>query len=495
MLFNSLPFLIFFPAVTLLYFAIPHKYRWMWLLAASYFFYMCWNPKYALLMLFSTVTTFVSGLLIERAGKNADPARAVRHKKWCVAGSFLVNLTILFLFKYFDFAIDSINGVLGALHLSLLNPKFDVVLPVGISFYTFQALGYTMDVYRGFPAERSLGKYALFVSFFPQLVAGPIERTGNLLPQFSETHTFDFERMKSGLILMGWGFFMKLVVADRAALLVNEIFNNYTGYRGVQLLLGGFVFWFQVYCDFGGYSNIAIGAAEVMGFRLTKNFNAPFFARSMKEFWQRWHISLSQWFRDYLYFPMGGSRKGKFRKSFNLMVLFLTSGLWHGASWNYVAWGGAHGLLQVIGDWLAPARKKAAEVLHIGKNNRLMPVLGLLLTLFLNSVVQTIFRAPNIGAAFSIVGSIFTDFRLSDVWNPATYAFGLARRQPGILAAAMALVLLVDWISLKRDVRTLIGKQHAVVRYVVYALILCAILVFGMYGPDVSAQDFIYFQF
>lgn len=341
MLFNSYEFLIFFPIVTLIYFLIPHKARYIWLLIASYFFYMCWNAKYALILLFSTIVTYVAGLLISKANKIKDDKKRTKYKKIFVALSFIINLSILFLFKYFDFAINNINNILGQLNIQLLNPKFDLILPVGISFYIFQALGYTIDVYRqDVKTEKNFLKYALFVSFFPQLVAGPIERSKNLLEQMYEEHYFNAQRVKDGLLLMIWGGFQKIVIADRIAIVVDTIFNNFPQYGGMYIIIAAILFAFQIYCDFSGYSIIAVGAAKVMGFRLMENFNAPYFSMSVSEFWRRWHISLSTWFKDYLYIPLGGNRKGKIRKYINIMIVFLVSGLWHGASWNYIIWGG-----------------------------------------------------------------------------------------------------------------------------------------------------------
>ena len=320
MLFNSIQFLIFFPIVTFAYFLIPHKLRYIWLLFASYYFYMCWNPKYALLMAISTLITWASGILLDQSNRltKDKKTRDMKKKLW-VALSFISNLSILFFFKYFDFLINNINMFLTQIHLELIQTGFDVILPVGISFYTFQALSYTMDVYRGeIYAEKNILKYALFVSFFPQLVAGPIERSKNLLIQFNEEHHFDYERVKNGLLLMLWGFFMKLVIADRVALLVNQVYNNWQQYAGLELVIATVFFAVQIYCDFGSYSNIAIGAAQVMGFTLMENFKQPYFATSVADFWRRWHISLTSWFRDYLYIPLGGNKKGKVRKYINL---------------------------------------------------------------------------------------------------------------------------------------------------------------------------------
>ncbi len=334
MLFNSFDFIIFFPVVVLVYFLIPQRVRYVWLLVCSYYFYMCWNAKYSLLLLFSTAVTYCGGRLVA-----ALPAGGKR--KAALAASVLLNLFILFFFKYFDFAVENLNGLLSLFHIRALEPRFSLLLPVGISFYIFQAVGYTVDVYRGdIGAEKNFLKYALFVSFFPQLVAGPIERSGNLLRQVGETHRFSFARMREGLLVMLWGYFLKIVIADRAAIFVDAVYGDYTRYGGWYLVVASILFSFQIYGDFAGYSIIAVGAAKVMGFDLMENFNAPYLAQSVSEFWHRWHISLSTWFRDYLYIPLGGNRKGRARKYVNLLIVFLVSGIWHGARWNFVVWGG-----------------------------------------------------------------------------------------------------------------------------------------------------------
>lgn len=327
MLFNSIQFLIFFPIVVALYYLIPKKVRYIWLLLASYYFYMSWNAKYALLLLFSTFVTYLSGLALGYM-KNKQLAGPVKKRgmKLCVAASFTLNLGVLFWFKYFDFAVDNINYVLSKLHITLLNPQFDIILPVGISFFTFQALSYTVDVYRGdIKAEKNFLKYALFVSFFPQLVAGPIERSKNLLKQIEKEHSFDAAKFCDGIYLMLWGFFLKMVLADRLAIVVNTVYGDIVQYGGMYVVVATIFFGFQIYCDFAGYSTIAMGAAKVMGFELMENFNAPYLAASIADFWRRWHISLSSWFRDYLYIPLGGNRKGKARKYLNQLIVFAVS--------------------------------------------------------------------------------------------------------------------------------------------------------------------------
>lgn len=335
--FNSLSFLIFFPIVTLMYFIIKPKYRYIWLLISSYYFYMCWNPKYAILIATSTIITYLSGRFIHKFNSIIDEKRSIRLKRLVVFLSVSSNLAILFLFKYFNFTVNILTTAFNYLHINIVLPRFDFLLPVGISFYTFQALSYTIDVYRGsVKAEKNIGKYALFVSFFPQLVAGPIEKSKDLLYQFNEIHYFDYNRTKEGLILMIWGFFQKIVVSDRLAILVNEVYNNPSAHKGFEIVVATIFFAFQIYCDFSSYSNIAKGAARVMGYRLSKNFDSPYFSDSIKMFWRRWHITLGAWFKDYLYIPLGGNRKGRIRTYINTMIVFLTSGLWHGASINFV---------------------------------------------------------------------------------------------------------------------------------------------------------------
>ena len=301
MLFNSIDFLLFFPLVTAVYFLLPHQARWVWLLITSYYFYMCWNAKYALLIALSTLITYASGLLIHRAESISNETHRRRLKKLWVFLSFSSNLAILFFFKYFGFFLDNLSALTAMAGVAFKRPAFDVVLPVGISFYTFQALSYTVDVYRQeVKPERNPFRYALFVSFFPQLVAGPIERSKNLLSQLYERHTFDPDRVRDGMLLMLWGMFEKIVVADRLAILVDYVYQNYLELPGAAVVLATVFFAFQIYSDFAGYSHIAIGAAQVMGFRLMENFHQPYLAQSASEFWRRWHISLSSWFRDYL---------------------------------------------------------------------------------------------------------------------------------------------------------------------------------------------------
>ncbi len=505
MLFNSISYLIFFPIVVLLYFVIPYRVRYLWLLGASYYFYMAWNPKYALLMALSTVLTYLSGLLIGNENRLADAAQAggrrkraalFRKKLW-VFLSMASNLSILFLFKYFDFFIDNMNRVLGRFGMELLTPTFDVILPVGISFYTFQALSYTMDVYRGeIYVEKNPFRYALFVSFFPQLVAGPIERSKNLLVQMSRRHYFDYERAKNGLLLMLWGFFLKLVIADRVAVVVNTVYNDYTDYEGLVLVLATLFFGVQIYCDFASYSLIAKGSAQVMGFRLMDNFRQPYFARSIGEFWHRWHISLSTWFRDYLYIPLGGNRKGTLRKYVNIMIVFLVSGLWHGASWTFIIWGFLHGAFQVIGQITRPVKIKVTDFLGVNREAASYKLGQMLITYLLANFTWIFFRAPSMTAARGIIDNMFS------LWNPwvltdgTLYTLGLSFASFWAGIVSMLLLLGVSVAQYRGvRIRDRFSEQGLIFRWTVSLGLIFSIIIFGIYGPGYSASQFIYFQF
>ncbi len=495
MLFNSLHFLVFFPAVVLVYLLVPAKARLGWLLAASYYFYMSWNPGYALLIAISTVTTFLSGMLLERAGRLPDERLCVRRKKWCVALSFLINIGILFFFKYFDFALENVNRFLGAFHMTVLDKPFDVLLPVGISFYTFQALGYTVDVYRGsVPAEKNLLRYALFVSFFPQLVAGPIERSGNFLTQVQKMERWrlwDMGRIRDGLLLMLWGFFQKLLIADRAAIAVNAVYGQYQAFGGGEILLATFLFAFQLYCDFDGYSNIARGAARVCGFELMHNFRQPYFSRSVGEFWRRWHISLSNWFRDYLYIPLGGNRVAPWRNQLNLMIVFLVSGAWHGASWHFILWGGIHGAYQIIGKWKNVLLGRLCQLAGWKRKPKLPAFFQILVTFLLVDAALMAFRANSLGDIKGMLGIIFQSPGFLD---PA--GMGMIPIEWALLGISLLVLLAVDILCAKGvSLCRLVAGRNALVRIFLYALGIGVILVFGVYGAAYDTSQFFYFQF
>lgn len=504
MQFNSVNFLCFFPIVLAIYFIIPKKARSIWLLVASYYFYMSWNPKYILLIAFSTLITYISGLLIEKHG-NLDCGEAGQKakctQKIILASCLVANLCILAVFKYSNFMVDTFNGVLQILHIDIIERKFDIILPVGISFYTFQALGYIIDVYRGdVTAEKNLMRYALFVSFFPQLVAGPIERSKNLLLQIrgiENIRLWNAKRVASGAILMVWGLFMKMVIADRIAILVDTVFNNYRMYGSSELILAAAGFAIQIYCDFGSYSMIAIGAAKVMGFELMENFNAPYMARNIRDFWGRWHISLSTWFKDYLYIPLGGNRNGKMRKSANLMAVFLISGLWHGADWSFAIWGGIHGAVQSVSDYLTPYRKMLIEKLKIKTDCVSWRLLQTGCTFSIVTFAWIFFRSDTILDALRFIKRIFIRPTPWILFNGGVYSLGLDRVEMNILAVSLVILIFTDFVKYRKNVTVdaFLMEQNLWFEWLAVICMVLMVFIFGKYGPTFDAQQFIYFQF
>lgn len=495
MLFNSINFLVFFPIVTLLYFVIPSKIRNYWLLAASYFFYMCWNPKYILLLMTSTFITYLSGIVMEKVKQSQrDEKSKTILKNWTVAASFVLNIGMLFYFKYINFALDIISKLLSLVHITVKAPTFDIILPVGISFFIFQALSYTMDVYRDeIYAEKNIFKYALFVSFFPQLVAGPIERSKNLLKQLATPSSFDYENARTGLLTMLWGYFIKVVMADRLALLVDTVYNDIPSYHGMELILASVCFTIQIYCDFMGYSIIAKGAAKVLGYNLMSNFEMPYFATSIKDFWRRWHISLSSWLRDYLYIPLGGNRKGRFRKNINVLITFFVSGLWHGANVTFVVWGLMHGICQVVEDIFAMFFGRISDKIQspVGKN--IWHGINVIKTFILASIGWVFFRAKTLSQAVEVLkGATHLDNASSVIFGGGIFDLGIDKF--GIVILLISVVLLFI-ISLMREnginIVEWITKRNVVIRYAAYWSIVILII----FSLDLTGKEFIYFQF
>lgn len=433
--FNSLEFLVFFPLVVLLFFVLPHRFRWIMLLAASYFFYMSWSAELIILILFTTLISYLASIGIEATESKTK-------KKLLLTLTLVTCLGVLFFFKYFNFLADSVTAVLRAFTLPVSDLALELILPVGISFYTFQTLSYVIDVYRGsIKAERHFGYYALFVSFFPQLVAGPIERPGNLIPQLKEKHTPHLADFSAGCAKMLIGFFKKVVVADLAAVYVNAVYNDVSSATGFGIVIATILFSFQIYCDFSGYTDIAIGAARVMGIKLMQNFDRPYTAESIRDFWARWHISLSSWFKDYLYFPLGGSRCSKSRHLFNLFFIFLVSGLWHGAAWTFVLWGALHGIYQVVG---AATREKRAELrtrLNIPEDALWVHILRKAFVFVLVAFAWIFFRANSLTDLWTLLTKLFTDWSLSSAYVVGTLdTMGVTL--VGGLTAALSLLLM-----------------------------------------------------
>ena len=485
MLFNSFNFIVFFLVVSVLYFILPHKVRWILLLAGSLIFYMAWNPYLIVLILFTVFVNYISALDIYTQ-------RSRKRKKQTLLLAMIINFSLLFVFKYLGFMNDTLLALFGDnWPIETLN----IILPMGISFYTFQAAAYTIDVYRGeIKPEKHFGRFALFIMFFPQLVAGPIERSKNLLPQFYEKHIFDLNRVVSGIRIMLWGFFKKIVIADRAATAVNTIYNSAGSYTGLYLTAATLLFTFQIYCDFSGYSDIAKGCARVLGFRLMDNFRNPYFSKSIKEFWRRWHISLSTWFMDYVYIPLGGNREGEAKKYRNLIITFLVSGLWHGANWTFVVWGALHGFYQVIGQLTLRFRNRIKAKLHIRKNF-VGKIISTLITFGFVSVGWVFFRANTISDAFYILSHMAESIT---GWWDKQYLFevatgmGLNIFEMVMLIFALAFLMLSEMLCGKRAVYDVVEKKNMAVRIAFYAITAVFILSAGVFY---EAGAFIYFQF
>lgn len=483
MLFNSWEFLFFFPLVTLVYFAVPHAQRWFWLLVASCVFYMAFIPHYVLILFVVIGIDYLAGILIE-------PATG-RQRKGLLIISLVANIGILALFKYYNFFNENVELALGAVGIAYNHEAYslDFILPIGLSFHTFQSMSYTIEVYRGnLKAERHLGIYALYVMYYPQLVAGPIERPQNILPQLYTPQKIDYDRISSGLRLMAWGLFKKVVIADRLALYVDQVYDHPGMYVGLPVLLATYFFSIQIYCDFSGYSDIALGASRVMGISLMRNFNRPYFAASVREFWSRWHISLSSWFRDYLYLPLGGNRVSKARWMFNLFLVFMVSGLWHGASWNYVFWGALHGSYLVAGILLAPVWNKLGW-----QTEKPLEKLGwqrlfrMFLVFHLMSLAWVFFRAHTLGDALLILKQI-------SLWEPGMLGINILPDnkldlQLGLLL--VGLLFLVQFAQIRFQLTERFLKWPSLMRWLVYAAWLGAIIWVGKF----TQTQFIYFQF
>jgi len=481
MLFQSIEFLIFLPIVFILYWFVFKKLKIQnaLVLVASYVFYGWWDWRFLILIAITSGFSYWSGLLIKNNEGNQ------KKQKWICAGNITINLLILCVFKYFNFFSENFARLFGLFGLELDFVTLNVILPVGISFYTFQALSYTIDVYRKkIEPTNDVVAFFAFISFFPQLVAGPIERATNLLPQFQKPRTFDYATAVDGCRQMLWGFFKKVVVADNCAIYVNEVFGNYQGQSGSTLLLAAIFFTFQIYGDFSGYSDIAIGCAKLFGVSLMRNFNVPYFSRDIAEFWRRWHISLTTWFRDYIYIPLGGSRVSKAKVIRNTFIIFLVSGFWHGANWTFIAWGAYHAILFLPLILLGKNRKNT----NIVAEGRLLPSLKelcqMLLTFFLVVIGWIIFRAESIGQAWDYVCGIFNMSLFSVPWLK-TRAYYIP------LFTFIAVMLMVEWLQRsKQHGLNQIPIKSKIIRWFLYIVLIYIMLYFGG-----ETEEFIYFQF
>jgi alginate O-acetyltransferase complex protein AlgI len=485
MSFDSIQFLVFFPIVIALYFIIPFKKRWILLLIASYYFYMCWRVDYIILIMISTIIDYICSNQMSKINLKQ------KRKKWLII-SLISNLGILFGFKYFNFFSEEIQILFNHYNIFYEVPFFNVLLPVGISFYTFQTLSYTIDVYNNkTPAQKHLGVFAVYVSFFPQLVAGPIERSNHLLPQFFKEHKFSYDRVKSGLQKMLWGFFKKLVIANNLAILVNGVYNNVDNYTGAALLVATIFFTFQIYCDFSGYSDIAIGTARVMGFELRENFKRPYFSKSIQEFWQRWHITLSSWFKDYLYIPLGGNRVVKWKWYYNIIITFLLSGLWHGAEWTFIIWGALHGTYLVFSITLNSPKKYLSKLIK-EYSPKLNNIFDVTITFILVAFAWIFFRANNLDDALYVIKNMLTD--LNEYNNIGMQFRGLGIYLSDLIKCVILIFFVIGYSLYERsdDVWKKLQSKPIWIRWSLYYLMLFGIL---FLAPHSTINNFIYFQF
>ncbi len=469
MSFNSLHFLLFFPTVVAVYYILPHRFRYLLLLISSYYFYMAWKPGYAILIAFSTIIDYVAAIQLDKQKLKNN------RRKWLLLSIF-VNLGLLFFFKYYNFFSKELNHLTAFFSLPFTLPKNNLLLPVGISFYTFQTLSYTIDVYRNVKKpEKHFGIFALYVSFFPQLVAGPIERATRLLSQFRKQIIFNYPDIKNGLKLILWGMFKKVVIADRLGFYANIVYNDIGSHTGPDYAFATLFFAFQIYCDFSGYSDIAIGSAKVLGINLMKNFNCPYFATSISDFWRRWHISLTTWFRDYLYIPLGGNRISTLRTNLNVLIVFILSGLWHGANWTFIIWGAFHGFLFLLSKLTERLRTKAKQILKLP--HLLLTPFKVGLTFSLVYFSWIFFRANTLSDAIYILKNLKNGWSNVDI-NYANITLIL-------------FLLTVEFITLKDGVIETINKAPKFLRWSIYYLLIFGCLLFFRSENN----EFIYFQF
>lgn len=500
MVFNSINFLIFFPIVTIVYFILPHRFRLIWLLFSSYFFYANLNIIFVIIMFAATVVSYIGGVLlgrikIDRKNKNS---KASKSRRYIAAVTILFSVSVLFFFKYFYFAIDILNSIFNPFGIIIKEPAFTIVLPIGISFYTFQIIAYILDVYNGTSkSENNFIKYALFISFFPKLLIGPIERTNTLLPQLQEEHKFSYDNLKYGLQLMLYGYFLKLVIADRAGILVRNVFENYESYGGLEIVVAILIYGIQNYTDFFGYTMMATGVAQTMGFKLMQNFNHPFFAVSVADFWRRWHLSISSWIRSYIYMPLVLSGPiTKLRYFVSITLSFLVSGIWHGANWTFIVWGLYHGLCIALAEIFKPFFNKIYSIFNVNVECFSYRLMQMTVTLALVSFSRLIFIAPDLSTAFAYIERMFS------IWNPwiffdnSLYDMGLDRKDFWVLCFSIFILWTVSFMQERGiKIRETIAKQNFIFRLLIYNIVILIILVFGIYGPGYDAAQFIYFRF
>ncbi len=488
MLFNSIEFAFFFPVVTILFFLLPHKFRWFLLLAASCFFYMFFKPVYILILAFTIVIDYFAGIWIANEERK-------KQRRLLLLLSIIANVGVLAVFKYFNFLAENINVLFGAIYVHKTIPLLNILLPIGLSFHTFQAMSYTIEVYKKRQApERHFGIYALYVMFYPQLVAGPIERPQNILHQFHEKKFFDYENMRRGLILIAWGMVKKVVIADRLALFVNQVYNNPSEYSGLPLVIATVFFAFQIFCDFSGYSDIAIGTARCMGFNLMTNFDRPYQSTSISEFWRRWHISLSTWFRDYVYITMGGNKVSNNRRYFNLLIVFLLSGVWHGANWTFIIWGALHGCYLIAEDIFYKKYNYIKESVnpYVKLTKQAIVFLAVILA-------WIFFRASTVSASFYILKNFFLDWgvqikkvlRNENMLRLKLLYLGQDGIQFYLAIFFILLMIIIHRLQGKVSFDEWVINKNKKARWSLYYGMLLLFIFFGVF----NRSDFIYFQF
>lgn len=471
-------------------------------MAASYYFYMQWNSWYILLLAGTTIITYIAGLALHK--RSNDNTKEITIRISVLSVSTLILLGLLGYFKYYDMFLGYLNKIISHLNGSVLTHRFNLLLPVGISFYILQSLGYILDVYKGhIEPQRNFFKYALFVCFFPQLVAGPIERSSNLMKQLDNPSSLTWDNFRRGILLICYGVFCKIVIADRIAIIVKTVYGNPNDYPGFYILYAAFLFSFQIYCDFYGYTTIARGSAQLLGIALVDNFNAPYFSKSIKEFWRRWHISLSSWFRDYLYIPMGGNRKGFLRKQFNLMFVFAVSGLWHGASLSFVLWGGLNGFYQVVSDSFFQAKKRISAFIEKTfsiKVIKKIPVFSkrmaqTVITFCLISLTWIFFAADSLKHSVLIIKKIFI-FNWNVLLDGSLYELGVDKNYTFIMFLGILILMAVDYQKYKgKNIVSIVLAQNWWFRILILVALIMVCMILGCYGEMYDTQQFIYFQF
>ncbi len=492
MVFTSITFAFFLPVIFILYWAVPKRYRYIALLIADIVFYMYGGPIYIILLAAIALVTYLAGLRIERE-EGGD-----KHGKIYLIASVVIVIGLLAFFKYANFTLDTLTDICRLFSINFSPGVLKLALPLGISFYSFAAIGYVADVYRGeIRAERNFLKYMAFVGFFPTVLSGPINRADDILPRINEPADFDYDEAVIGLRQMLWGFFKKLIIADTLAIYVDYIFDNARSYFGLTLIVATIFYTFQIYCDFSGYSDIATGTARLLGFKVMDNFKSPYYSRSDKEFWTRWHISLSSWFRDYVYIPLGGSRVSEARHDINLMLTMLLSGLWHGADWSFVIWGGLHGMYQVIEDF---CHKHLAKKENRGKKEKdikrsvLWNIGHGILTFGMVSFAWSFFRANNTSDALYIAAHMPRGLgHIAGSYIMMLNNMLLDGYKLTWVIVLIVILMAVDFVGLKHDIYRLFGKLPLVPRWIIYVTFTVFIIVMSLNGGQ--HQEFIYFSF